>query len=163
MINSEQNLILFPFHVFVFKNSWCQMFRCLLNENGQRITTTCSIRGAEQLVPKHFTLKYRNSCDERCNHDQQGTKPGKLHFVGFKMVKNYWVLLELWASSVVLVIGLDDSLNFLNHPSFAVIYLVSFARQVILLAKCWDNEPPRSGYGCTPSPALTPSPPSAWS
>ena len=64
----------------------------------------------------------------------------------------------LWAPSAVLVIDLlHDSLNFLNHPSSARIYISSqFCKGSNFLAKCWDNEPPRLRYGCTPSPALTP-------
>ena len=70
-------------------------------------------------------------------------RPVKLHFVGFRIDKI--IGSGQWSATpyVVLLIELNDSLNFLNDRSSAAIYSVSFANQALL----WPNVPRTCGQG----------------
>ena len=70
-------------------------------------------------------------------------RPVKLHFVGFEIDKI--IGSGQWSATpyVVLLIELNDSLNFLNDRSSAAIYSVSFANQALL----WPNVPRTCGQG----------------
>ena len=124
-----------------------------------RITTTRGdqlelVARGEQL--QCLTLKYRN-----CDEVEAWLAPNKAQLAAFRWLQNCRKLLGPDAAlGAICSFGNWPAGWFFKLPQSSIfcrhIYCPSqFCKAGNVLGKCWYNEPPRSEYGCPPSPGLT--------